>query len=189
MNKKEILENIEKENIKIEPFYEELLKEDSYDVRLGNFYYRFKKPEYFSSNIINPYSTNLESNWDGPCISKNLTKIFKFENISENDEFILLGPEETILAHTSEHIGVNGFRIKVKRLKEFNFLTLNVRSEQEFSKITLEIKNNSKLSVLLIVNRPIATISFHRNNIKRNIENKKLWSCQDMIDLSTGIFR
>ena len=37
MNKQEILENIEKENIKIEPFYEELLKEDSYDVRLGNF--------------------------------------------------------------------------------------------------------------------------------------------------------
>lgn len=184
LTKEEILENIKKEKIKIEPFDEELLKEESYEVRLGKFYYKYKNPEYFSSNMMNPYSAGIESNWDGPFISKPLTKRFKFENISENDEIISLDPDETILVHTLEYVGGDCFGFKVKKLKEFNFLSIKVRSNQDFSRITLIIKNKSKLSMLLVVNRPIANIFFYQNKIKRNIETQKLWNCHDMINLS-----
>lgn len=90
LNKEEILKN--KENIKIEPFDEDLLKEDCYHVRLGNFYYRSKKVKFFSDNIINPYSN--DNKWEGPFISKPLTDGYEFKNISPEDEFILIHPEK-----------------------------------------------------------------------------------------------
>lgn len=92
LSDREILAARECGDIVIEPFDRRNLGSDTYDVRLGEFYYREQRPGQGQSCLYNPWDVrDIERVWGEPC--------------QAHEGFILLYPGETILAHTIEFIG------------------------------------------------------------------------------------
>ena len=90
-------------HIIIDPFNKNNLANGSYDVRLGEYYYRVNP----SIKILNPWNEHqIKEYWMGP----NVAEVVE-ENNAENlglkkgDKFIKIKPGELILAHTEEFIG------------------------------------------------------------------------------------
>jgi dCTP deaminase len=89
-------------NIVIEPFDPKHLGTTSYDVCLGDAYFRESK----NVEIFNPRSkASVLEAWQGPFYATPLQKELTLENISSTDKVIWLEPGESILAHTNEFIG------------------------------------------------------------------------------------
>ncbi len=172
LSDKKIVEHIKQGNIIIDPFKPANLATSSYDVSLGEFYFREKKIGK-KMRIYNIYSQkHTERVWgtkpDKAKRAKDLLKADELEGINENDEVILLGPGETILAHTKEFIG--GQNIITTMMKARSSMG---RSFIEVCKCagwgdvgytnrwTMEITNNSKHHTIpLVVGRRIAQIIF-----------------------------
>ena len=111
LSNKKILEYLETGDIVIEPFNESQLQTSSYDVRLGEYYYR-KNPLSFAHKMYSPYSKkDIDEMWGSP--QEAITADESFHNIGQsipdglnkNDLVIILGPGEHILGHTDEYIG------------------------------------------------------------------------------------
>lgn len=99
----------ETKSIFIHPFSLKQLSTSSYDVTLGENYYREQEPDPLKM-LYNPYSEKDVSRvWGKPCVAEFAKDLFKEseipENISPDDQIILIRPNETILAHTVEFIG------------------------------------------------------------------------------------
>ena len=111
-------------NIVISPFDERNLSTSSYDVTLGEFYFRPKRQPWSLSsraddmvyNVYNIYSQeNMEHVFGNPqqalTVEETLKmfppnpEVYKSQGISKDDKVIMLAPGETILAHTNEFIG------------------------------------------------------------------------------------
>lgn len=114
MSDQRILNAIDDDLVVIEPFDERSLATSSYDVRLGQFFYREQEPE-LDNSIFNIYDQEqVKKVWGAaqtaPLAMQVLPDKF-FERPSEKriieplDQVILIGPGETILAHTVEFIG------------------------------------------------------------------------------------
>ena len=111
LSDKTILKEKKQGNIVIQPFTKENLNTSSYDVTLGEYYYR-EQPSKYGHNIYNIYQkSHTEHVWGEPLKAEKASKVFeKFKfrwdrGIKPNDKIILLQPGETILAHTREFIG------------------------------------------------------------------------------------
>ncbi|MBI2564365.1 hypothetical protein HYV79_00040 [Candidatus Woesearchaeota archaeon] len=127
-----ILRHLENKTITIHPFDEKKLNTSSYDVSLGENYFREQKVE-LPFNIYNPYNDEHVSKvWGEPLYAKTALELFEelrsqtyarhqawtklfFEDVfgkntlvTPNSQIILLEPKETILAHTQEYIGGSG---------------------------------------------------------------------------------
>ncbi len=117
-----ILEELEKGNIVISPFEKENLGTNSYDIRLGKYYYR----ERFSSGLpsfhgyveprflYNMYDPDhvemlyeLHEAIRAGDVLHNWFEQKDLEGISKEDLVILIRPGESILGHTEEFIGSN----------------------------------------------------------------------------------
>jgi dCTP deaminase len=106
-----VLEHIKNKNIFINPFNFVNLKTTSYDARLGeNFFQEQSFRRSTQRKIFNPFNpADIERYWGDP------QKAIKAEdwtkengpliNIKDEDQIIIIGPGETILAHTEEFIG------------------------------------------------------------------------------------
>lgn len=119
LSNKLFLEHLEKGNIVVDPFNKDDLATSSYDLRLGEWYYREQSPSSTNSKrllIFNPYNeTDTHRVWGEPQKAEPLNKIFpemcdgmfseKEEGIKATDLVIAIEPGETILAHTQEFIG------------------------------------------------------------------------------------
>jgi len=121
-------------NIIIHPFNESHLSTSSYDVTLGEYYFRERKSrliyfdsedeneildykgdeEYSYSKLFNPFSEDsVRHVWGTPESAMKLSEFLingryqlsDFKNISPEEQIIILNPGETILAHTNEFIG------------------------------------------------------------------------------------
>lgn len=98
----------------IEPYDKNQLATSSYDVRLGQYFYREQKPD-LDDNIFNIYdSEQVDKVWGKPCTAPRADTLLPakfFETpaekrvIKETDQIIMVGPGETILGHTQEFIG------------------------------------------------------------------------------------
>lgn len=172
LSDKKILEHIEKGNVVIDPFRPDNLATSSYDVSLGEFYFREQKAED-EMRIYNIYSKkHTERVWGTEPYkakrAKDVLRDYELDGISENDKVILIGPGETILAHTEEFIG--GQNIITTMMKARSSLG---RSFIEVCKCagwgdvgytnrwTMEVTNNSKhYTIPLVVGRRIAQIIF-----------------------------
>ncbi len=174
LSRDQILKHLRRGTIVIEPFNQRQLKTTSYDVTLGNWFWRERHPAG-RATIHNIYDANSTSGvWQGPFQADLVSNISKqlgheFKNIPKNAKVILLSPGETILAHTQEFIG--GREICVAKMYARSSLGRNFVEVCKdagwgdvgyFNRWTMEVTNNSKhYTIPLIVGRRIAQMVFY----------------------------
>ena len=170
----EILEEMKRGNIVIEPFREEQLNPNSYDVRLGEYY----AVGFPYSQVLDPYNKYLvEKHW----------------KIRRATDRIIIRPGETILAHTQEVIGGRGnIASKMNARSSLGRLGISVCKCAGFgdvgfiNKWTMEITNHlPSTSVVLYVGMRVAQISFFRTGIVLHEYKGKYgqeeWKPEDML--------
>ncbi|MEK7184654.1 MAG: hypothetical protein AAB683_00765 [Patescibacteria group bacterium] len=175
LSDKKIIEEIKNGDIIIEPFKKENLATSSYDVTLGEYYFREQKPNYFLNhyNIYNKKHTDYV--WGTKAIkAEKAEKVFKdfqsFEwvGISPADKIILIEPGETILAHTNEFIGGKNHittMMKARSSLGRNFIEVckcaGWGDVGYVNRWTMEITNNSRhYAIPLVVGRRVAQLIF-----------------------------
>jgi dCTP deaminase len=159
LSDKEIVAAREAGDIIIEPFDKRNLGSDTYDVRLGEFYYREKEPDLRASDVI----LGEPACWLFGFLMKAIA-------LRTGRSFIQINPGETILAHTQEFIGgVRGVTTKMFSRSSIGRSLLGVckcagRGDVGyFNRWTMEITSFSRHHVLwLPVGMRIAQIEFIR---------------------------
>lgn len=111
---KEIFDAVESGHIVVDPYNPKHVNGSSYDVLLGEHFYKSGREE--SDNLYNPYDEAAVAEHFGEfMVAEPLsehTKIMKtlgitaIKNIPSNHPVIVLRPHERILAHTHEFIGI-----------------------------------------------------------------------------------
>lgn len=176
LSDKKILEEIKNGNILISPFNKENLSTSSYDLTLGEYYFREAQPDRYHNRIYNIWDENhIERVWDKNHVhkAKKAREVFKninfeYHNISPEDKIILLEPGETILAHTNEFIGgMNHITTMMKARSSMGRSFIEVCKCAGWGDVgyvnrwTMEITNNSQhYAIPLVVGRRIAQMVF-----------------------------
>mgnify|MGYP005845157173 CR=1 FL=1 len=179
-----ILEHYNNGAIVIDPFIRENLANSSYDVTLGQFYYRQavygKKSMRLDRHlqIYNMYDKeDVMHMWEGPYEAESVAEFARkwsveMKNIDPSDKIILIYPHETILAHTNEYIGgkVNiTTMMKARSSVGRNFIEVckcaGWGDIGYINRWTMEItNNNNNFAIPLVVNRRIAQIIFFESD-------------------------
>lgn len=210
LSDKRILEERKKGDIVIEPFKRENLATSSYDVTLGEYFFR-EKPTKHNHNIYNIWNKKHTDHVWGtePERAEKAKDVFikynfDWTGIKPTDKIILLGPGETILAHTNEYIGGRNHittMMKARSSMGRNFIEVckcaGWGDVGYTNRWTMEITNNSShYSIPLVVGRRIAQIIFfetgpvlasdYTNSGKYQTTQdikalKKAWKPQDML--------
>jgi dCTP deaminase len=173
LSDKAILRNIENGKIIIDPFNIKNLGTNSYDVCLGDVYFR-EQINDLGSNIYNLYSQEEVSRiWGKPQKAENAGEWMKktgikLENIFDDDEIIFIEPGETILAITQEFIGgketiTTGMHARSSFGR--NFIEVckcaGLGDTGFINRWVMEITSNSRrFTMPLVVGRRIAQIMF-----------------------------
>lgn len=110
LSRNKILEHIKLGNIFISPFYLKNLGTTSYDVRLGENFFEEQPFRAADQQIFNPFDpTDIQKYWGKPKKAIRIKdwkkKHFPLDKVKNQDRIIVIGPGETILAHTEEFIG------------------------------------------------------------------------------------
>lgn len=170
-----ILEEKKKGNIIISPYRRGLLQTSSYDVRLGEWYYRKQKPG--GPRLHNPYNQNhVKRRWGKVQRAEKAKKVFArfgidakdYTDIKPNARVVVLAPGENILAHTYEFIGgQNVITTSMQAKSSFGRNQITVCMCAGWGDIdyvnrwTMEIKNHDEDEyVIIVVGQPIAQIIF-----------------------------
>lgn len=175
LSDKKILEEIARGDIIIEPFTKENLATSSYDVTLGEWYFR-EQPIEHNHSLYNIWSkSHMEHVWGAKNPHKAMSAKeefkkynFEWDGISPTDKVILLRPGETILAHTNEFIGGRNHittMMKARSSLGRNFIEVckcaGWGDVGYVNRWTMEITNNSSNYLIpLVVGRRIAQIIF-----------------------------
>lgn len=174
LSDRRILEELKKGDIVIEPFNKANLATSSYDVTLGEFFFREQPPAH-NHNIYNIWDKNhTDFVWGTkPEKAEQASKVFEKYNfdwvgIKPTDKIILLRPGETILAHTNEFIGgKNHITTMMKSRSSMGRNFIEVCKCAGWGDVgytnrwTMEITNNSSHHTIpLVVGRRIAQIIF-----------------------------
>jgi dCTP deaminase len=175
LSDKKILEHMKAGTVVIEPFERKNLSTSSYDVTLGEWYYR-EQPTKYNHSLYNIWSrSHTEHVWGAKepqraIRAKEAFKKynFKWEGIRPDDKVILLRPGETILAHTQEFIGGRNSvttMMKARSSLGRNFIEVckcaGWGDVGYVNRWAMEITNNSRNYIIpLVVGRRIAQIVF-----------------------------
>lgn len=174
LSQDQILKHMKEGTIIIDPFDKRKLKTTSYDVSLGEWFWRERNPSGRSTihNLYDEESTAAV--WSGPYKAEKVEDVEKrlgqqFKNVSRGSKVILLGPGETILGHTEEFIG--GKDICVAKMYARSSMGRNFVEVCKdagwgdvgyFNRWTMEITNNSQHYIIpLVVGRRIAQMVFY----------------------------
>ncbi|MEK7604421.1 MAG: hypothetical protein AAB442_01340 [Patescibacteria group bacterium] len=175
LSDRKILEHKKAGTIMIEPFKRAHLATSSYDVTLGEWFFREQPPNYNHSlyNIWSEEHTRHVWGADKPeraIRAKEAFKKYHFEwdGIKPNDKVIMLRPGETVLGHTNEFIGGRDSittMMKARSSMGRNFIEVckcaGWGDVGYVNRWTMEITNNSKNYIIpLVVGRRIAQIVF-----------------------------
>lgn len=167
-------------NIVIEPFDQRNLGGASYDVRLGEFYYKAEGmrregdlityPRDYFYNIYSP--ENVLKVWGSPkrarvIMGDVLGPYDDRANIADDDFVIMLPPHGNLLCHTQEFIGARrGATSKMQARSSIGRSMINVCScagqgdPGYVNRWTMEIYNRGDFYIPLVVGRRVAQISF-----------------------------
>ncbi len=175
LSDKKIIEEMKNGDIVISPFNKDQLATSSYDVTLGEWFFREQPPKY-NHSLYNIWSKeHMEHVWgadkvERAVLAKEAFKKYNFEwdGIRPDDKVIILRPGETILAHTNEYIGGKNHittMMKARSSTGRNFIEVckcaGWGDVGYINRWTMEITNNSKNYLIpLIVGRRIAQIVF-----------------------------
>lgn len=176
LSDKRILEEMKKGDIVISPFSDDQLATSSYDVTLGEWFFR-EQPTKYNHSLYNIWSQeHMEHVWGADNVERAVTakeafKKYNFDwnsGIREDDKVIVLRPGETILAHTNEFIGGKDHittMMKARSSMGRNFIEVckcaGWGDVGYVNRWTMEITNNSKNYIIpLVVGRRIAQIIF-----------------------------
>lgn len=174
LSDRKILEHMKRGTVVIEPFDRANLCTSSYDVTLGEWFYREQRPKAYK-NLFNLYNKkDTELIWGTKPERAGRAKEvlahfdFAFEGIRPDDKIILLEPGETILAHTNEFIGgVGSVTTMMKARSSLGRDFINVCKCAGWGDVgyinrwTMEISNSSRHYIIpLVVGRRIAQIVF-----------------------------
>lgn len=174
LSDRRILEHMKAGTVVIEPFTHENLATSSYDVTLGEWYFREQPPQEHKK-VFNIYSkSDTERIWGTvPQHAIKASDAFKnfnfpYDGIKPDDKVILLEPGETILAHTNEFIG--GRETVTTMMKARSSLGRNFINVCKcagwgdvgyVNRWTMEISNASQHYIIpLVVGRRIAQLVF-----------------------------
>lgn len=174
LSRDQILKHYTNGTIVIEPFNDRQLKTTSYDVTLGEWFWRESHPAG-RATVHNPYdAASTSAIWTGPFRAEPVETVeerlgTKFKNVSRRARVILLGPGESILAHTKEFIG--GKDVCVAKMYARSSLGRNFIEVCKdagwgdvgyFNRWTMEATNNSQhYTIPLVVGRRIAQMVFY----------------------------
>ena len=166
---------MKKGDIVISPFEAGHLATSSYDVTLGEYFFREQPPKY-NHALYNIWSKeHTEHVWGANKVERAVyaKEAFKkynfdFDGIRPDDKVIVLRPGETILAHTQEFIGGKDHittMMKARSSLGRNFIEVckcaGWGDVGYINRWTMEITNNSKNYIIpLVVGRRIAQIIF-----------------------------
>ncbi|MFZ1987865.1 MAG: hypothetical protein WAV21_02415 [Minisyncoccia bacterium] len=174
LSDRKVLEHMKKGTVVIEPFERENLATSSYDVTLGEWYFR-EQPPQGHKKVFNLYSKkDTEIVWNTvPHRAKTAKEAlanfnFEFDGIRADDKVILLEPGETILAHTNEFIGGRDTvttMMKARSSLGRNFINVckcaGWGDVGYINRWTMEISNSSQHYIIpLVVGRRIAQLVF-----------------------------
>lgn len=169
LSDRKILEKMAEGKIIIEPFVRENLSTSSYDMTLGEFYYREHKPRPEDSGVYNIW--NLDDTkrvWGEVKQAKPAKEYQQMSGISPDDKIIFLAPGETILAHTNEFIGGrDSVTTMMKARSSMGRVFIEVCKCAGWGDVgyvnrwTMEISNNSQFyAIPLVVGRRISQMVF-----------------------------
>jgi dCTP deaminase len=176
LSDKRIMEEIERGNIIIEPFDPRQLGTNSYDVRLGPYYFI---PNHNMVTVNFTEEADAGAFWLGPYYAE--------------DGYIRIRPGDTILAHTEEVVGGrNGFTTSMRARSSIGRSCLSVCKcagvcdVGYISKWTMEISNHSHAMATLPVGLRVAQLLFYEvGETLRKYEGKygswHDWSPKDML--------
>jgi len=176
LSDKRIQEEMKKGDIVISPFNRNQLATSSYDVTLGEWFFREQPPKY-NHSLYNIWSKeHMEHVWGADKVERAVlaSEAFKKYNfdwksgIRPDDKVVVLRPGETILAHTEEFIGGKDHittMMKARSSMGRNFIEVckcaGWGDVGYINRWTMEITNNSKNYIIpLVVGRRIAQIVF-----------------------------
>ncbi len=176
LSDKRILEEMKKGDIVISPFDRSQLATSSYDVTLGEYFFREQPPKY-NHSLYNIWDkAHTEHVWgadkvERAVVAKEAFKKYNFDwggGIRPDDKVIVLRPGETILGHTEEFIGGKNHittMMKARSSMGRNFIEVckcaGWGDVGYINRWTMEITNNSKNYIIpLVVGRRIAQIVF-----------------------------
>ena len=190
LSNKEIIDELKNGNIVISPYNENNLQINSYDVTLGEYFYRENEPK--------PSQYNIYSIWYKPDVER-VWKLHKandcYHGSNPEDKIIWIRPQERILSHTQEFIGgKNNITTEMKARSSLGRSFISVCLCAGLGDIgytnrwTLEITNHSRYyTIPLIVGRRIAQIVFFRTGEPISSYNGKYnggekdWKPEDML--------
>lgn len=196
LSDRQILKWMKKGDIVIYPFKKENLCTSSYDVSLGQYYYREQIPS-FKKSFFNIWSKDgITQVWGNQALEAQKARIvfqhmnFDFEGIDREDRVIIIGPGETILGHTQEFIGgKKHITSKMQARSSMGRVFIEVCKCAGWGDVgftnrwTMEITNNSHYSIPLVVGRRIAQIIFFETGPILNADYSKTGKYQDSDDL------
>ncbi len=175
LSDKKILEEMKNGSVVITPFNRDQLATSSYDVTLGEYFFR-EQPPIYNHALYNIWSKeHMEHVWGAGKVERAVTAKdafkkynFEWDGIRPDDKVIILRPGETILGHTNEFIGGRGHittMMKARSSMGRNFIEVckcaGWGDVGYINRWTMEITNNSKNYIIpLVVGRRIAQIVF-----------------------------
>lgn len=153
----------------------------SVDITLGSYFYRNKKPIPF----FNPWNVQHVHDYWGEVQQADLASCEDASamGLKEGDQYILLQPGESILAHTREFVGgLNHITTMVKARSSLGRSNVTICRDAGWgdigfiSKWTLEITNNGTSPIVLPVGSRVGQIIFFYTGIPDTVYNGKYQS-------------
>jgi len=166
LSDRRILEKMAEGKIIIEPFVRENLSTSSYDLTLGEWFYREQAPRH-GDWCYNIWDKDATTRVWGAAEQAKLGTLHGI-GIGPEDRVILLNPGETILAHTNEFIGgKDSVTTMMKARSSLGRVFIEVCKCAGWGDVgyinrwTMEISNNSQHYVIpLVVGRRISQMVF-----------------------------
>lgn len=172
LSDKALIKHLNNGTVIIDPLNKSNINTSSYDVTLGNYYYRETVQNHI--DFYNPYDEkHVKKVWGDPLEAVKVSQWskvsgIKLNNINDDDYIIWIKKGETILAHTNEFIGGRDTvttMMKARSSMGRNFIEVckcaGWGDIGYVNRWTMEITNNSQYyAIPLVVGRRIAQIVF-----------------------------